>query len=73
MAKKKNEEYSDDDQGYGDEPNFDDPKGFVDDVSDEGTSKNLTCWQRNHIFHNHTLTPCFIYIYYAYVVALICV
>lgn len=39
MAKKKNEEYSDDDQGYGDEPNFDDPKGYVDDVSDEGACK----------------------------------
>lgn len=39
MAKKKNEEYSDDDQGYGDEPNFDDPKGYVDDVSDDGTCK----------------------------------
>lgn len=36
MAKKKNEEYSDDDQGYGDEPNFDDPKGYADDVADEG-------------------------------------
>lgn len=36
MAKKKNEQYSDDDQDYGDEPNFDDPEGFVDDVTDEG-------------------------------------
>lgn len=60
MAKKKNEEYSDDDQGYGDEPNFDDPKGYVDDVSDEGTCKNLTllpAWLQDHILHNHTLPP----------------
>lgn len=34
MAKKRNEEYSDDE--YPDEPNFDDPEGFVDDVTDEG-------------------------------------
>ncbi len=40
MAKKKNEQYSDDDQDYGDEPNFDDPEGFVDDATDEGTKKN---------------------------------
>lgn len=36
MAKKKNEEYSDDDQDYVEEPNFDDPEGFVDDINDEG-------------------------------------
>lgn len=36
MAKKKNEEYSDDDQDYVEEPNFDDPEGFVDDVDDDG-------------------------------------
>lgn len=36
MAKKKNEQYSDDDQDYEDEPNFSDPEGFVDDVTDEG-------------------------------------
>ncbi|XP_055386757.1 eukaryotic translation initiation factor 3 subunit B [Condylostylus longicornis] len=38
MAKKKNEEYSGesgDDADYGEEPNFDDPEDFVDDVSDE--------------------------------------
>ncbi|XP_035787167.1 eukaryotic translation initiation factor 3 subunit B [Anopheles albimanus] len=36
MAKKKGENYnSDDDQEYSDEPNFDDPEGFVDDVTDE--------------------------------------
>lgn len=35
MAKKRNEEYSDDE--YPDEPNFDDAEGFVDDVTDEGT------------------------------------
>lgn len=35
MAKKRNEEYSDDE--YPDEPNFEDPEGFVDDVTDEGT------------------------------------
>ncbi|XP_037025507.1 eukaryotic translation initiation factor 3 subunit B [Bradysia coprophila] len=34
MAKKKNEQYSDDDQDY-DEPNFDDPEGFVDEATDE--------------------------------------
>jgi translation initiation factor 3 subunit B len=42
MAKKKNEQYSDDEQDYNDEPNFDDPEGFVDDVSDEGMS-NVFC------------------------------
>lgn len=35
MAKKRNEEYSDDE--YPDEPNFEDPEGFVDEVTDEGT------------------------------------
>ena len=39
MAKKKSEEYtgdSGDDNDYEEEPNFDDPEGFVDDVPDEG-------------------------------------
>lgn len=39
MAKKKGENYDSDggdDQDYDEEPNFDDPEGFVDDVSDEG-------------------------------------
>lgn len=36
MARKKNEEYSDDEQDYADEPNFSDPEGFVDDVDDDG-------------------------------------
>lgn len=38
MAKKKSEEYGGDcgdDAEYGEEPNFDDPDGFVDDVTDE--------------------------------------
>lgn len=38
MAKKKSEEYSGDcgdDSEYGEEPNFDEPEGFVDDVTDE--------------------------------------
>lgn len=41
MAKKKNEEYTgDSDEGdYGDEPNFEDPEGFVDNVTDEGMKK----------------------------------
>lgn len=43
MAKKKNEEYSDDDQDYVEEPNFDDPEGFVDDVTEEGT-RILPAW-----------------------------
>lgn len=49
MAKKKNEQYSDDDQDYGDEPNFDDPEGFVDDVSDEGNINTTasTAWLIN--------------------------
>lgn len=37
----RNEDYSDDDQDYQDEPNFDDPEGFVDDVGDDG--KILQC------------------------------
>lgn len=41
MAKKRNEQYSDDDQDYGEEPNFDDPEGFVDDATDEGTAKKI--------------------------------
>lgn len=39
MAKKKGENYDSDggdDQDYDEEPNFDDPEGFVDDVTDEG-------------------------------------
>ena len=38
MAKKKNEEYADDsgDEDCGEEPNFEDPDGFVDDVTDDG-------------------------------------
>lgn len=39
MAKKKSEEYagdSGDDGDYAEEPNFEDPDGFVDDISDEG-------------------------------------
>lgn len=39
MAKKKGENYDSDggdDQDYDEEPNFDDPEDFVDDVTDEG-------------------------------------
>lgn len=43
MAKKKNEQYSDDDQDYEDEPNFSDPEGFVDDVTDEGNIYECLC------------------------------
>lgn len=43
MAKKKNEEYSDDDQDYADEPNFDDPEGYVDDVDDDGNAE-MPAW-----------------------------
>lgn len=35
MARKRNPEGSEDDFDYGDEPNFSDPEGFVDDISDE--------------------------------------
>lgn len=56
MAKKKNEQFSDDDQDY-DEPNFDDPEGFVDDATDEGVCKKKwmellnasTAWLMWHI------------------------
>ena len=42
MAKKKNEE-STNDQDFDEEPNFEDPEGFVDDISDEGKRvKNIT-------------------------------
>lgn len=39
MAKKKGENYDSDgadDQDFEEEPNFDDPEGFVDDVADDG-------------------------------------
>lgn len=41
MAKKKNEEYADsgEDGEYQEEPNFEDPDGFVDDINDEGAFK----------------------------------
>ena len=36
MARKKNpEEFEDDDGDFGEEPNFDDPDDFVDDITDE--------------------------------------
>lgn len=37
----RNEDYSDDDQDYQDEPNFDDPEGFVDDVDDDGKNASM--------------------------------
>lgn len=47
MAKKKNEEITgDSDEGeFGEEPNFEDPDGFVDNVSDEGKFKVLSTFQ----------------------------
>lgn len=47
MAKKKSEEYagdSGDENEYGDEPNFEDPDGFVDDISDEGEVGTPPCY-----------------------------
>lgn len=57
MAKKKNEQYSDDDQDYGDEPNFDDPEGFVDDVTDEGKLyyRRNACCQHSMADMTHNL------------------
>lgn len=42
MAKKKSEEHNSDggdDQDFEEEPNFEDPEGFVDDASDEGSNR----------------------------------
>lgn len=67
MAKKKSEEHSGadaNDSDYQEEPNFEDPPGFVDNISDEGenapdcqrsTRGNLTSmWERcakvSHIY-----------------------
>lgn len=44
MAKKKSEEHSGadaNDSDYQEEPNFDDPPGFVDNISDEGENHRL--------------------------------
>ena len=41
MARKKNpEEFEDDDGDFGEEPNFEDPDDFVDDIPDEVTVNN---------------------------------
>lgn len=45
MAKKKSEEHNSgagDDQDIEEEPNFEDPEGFVDDISDEGNASMAT-------------------------------
>lgn len=62
MARKKTDEYSGDEE----EPDFEDPEGFVDDITDEGRTavacvlisvrvqKNLECkkWTRKHFVQN---------------------
>lgn len=44
MAKKKSEEYGADgnDGDYEEEPNFEDPEGYVDDIPDEGKCQRST-------------------------------
>lgn len=39
MARKKNDEYSGDEE----EPDFEDPEGFVDDITDEGRDRRSVC------------------------------
>lgn len=53
MAKKKSEEHSGadaNDSDYNEEPNFDDPPNFVDNISDEG---KFDCCQRSTRATNH--------------------
>lgn len=47
MVKKKSEDSNNDfsdDYDYGEEPNFDDPEGFVDDITDEGKVHFMPAW-----------------------------
>lgn len=61
MAKKKSDDQTSDgeDETYEEEPNFDDPEGFVDDISDEGEyMRNTSAWwqSREVIFTRVTFT-----------------
>jgi hypothetical protein len=54
MAKKKNEELAGDSDGgdYEEEPNFDDPEGFVDNITDEGIYFIRIIWQKMSTFQS---------------------
>lgn len=60
MAKKKGENYDSDgadDQDFDEEPNFDDPEGLVDDVTDDGKLPFHTCYDSFFFFLSAACHP----------------